>query len=373
MKVTSLKENLQRPLSVLSRYINTRPALPVLANILIEATDDGLTLSTTNLDVTVKARVQAKTEQTGQITVPARLLSELVATLPAGNIEFTTTDSQLNIASNTTEASLNTIPAADFPVLPAFNQENAVDIPLNLLNEVAQKVLFAAATDESRPVLTTLMLEPQAETLTFAATDGFRLSEAIKPANNLNLDTNKPLLLPAKIIGEMIRLGNDLQAEKLWIDITTQSNQIAMKVGEIEFFSKFIDAAYPEYKRIIPNEFVTTINAESEELLQAVKLASVFAKDAGSLIKFEVNPAAGELKIGAQSAALGQNHSTISITGEGEEISIAFNARFLLDALNAFTNGKLVIKFKGSLAPMLIQEPEKPDFRHIIMPIKVEG
>ena len=109
------------------------------------------------------------------------------------------------------------------------------------------------------------------------------------------------------------------------------------------------------------------------DLLQAVKLASVFAKDAGSLIKFEVNPASRELKIGAQSAALGQNHSTINISGDGEDIAIAFNARFLLDALNAFSNGKLVVKFKGPLAPMLIQEPEKPDFRHIIMPIKVEG
>ncbi len=373
MQVTSLKENLHRPLTVLSRYINTRPALPVLANILIEADQDGLVLSTTNLDVTVKARIAATTNQTGKITVPARLLSELVSTLPAGNIEFTATDTQLNVTSNTTEASLNTIPAADFPVLPAFNQQNAVDIPLNLLNEVAQKVLFAAASDESRPVLTTLMLQPQTDTLTFVATDGFRLSEAIKPANNLNLDTNKPLLLPAKIIGEMIRLGNDAQADKLWIDITTQSNQIAMKVGEIEFFSKFIDAAYPEYKRIIPNEFVTNIEVESEELLQAVKLASVFAKDAGSLIKFEVNPPTGELKVGAQSAALGQNHSTITITGEGEEMAIAFNARFLLDALNAFSNGKLVVKFKGPLSPMLIQEPDAPDFRHIIMPIKVEG
>src|SRR5690606_2710255 len=117
MKGTSLKENLHRPLSVLSRYINTRPALPVLANILIEASSEGLTLSTTNLDVTVKARVQANTEEPGQITVPARLLSELVNTLPAGNIQFTSTDTQLIIASNTTEASLNTIPAADFPVL----------------------------------------------------------------------------------------------------------------------------------------------------------------------------------------------------------------------------------------------------------------
>ena len=373
MKVTALKENLHRPLTVLSRYINTRPALPVLANILIEATEEGLILSTTNLDVTVKAKVLAKTEQAGQITVPARLLSELVATLPAGNIKFSSTDSQLILASSTTEASLNTIPAADFPVLPVFNQQDAVSIPLSLLNEVAQKVLFAAATDESRPVLTTLMLQPQTDNLTFVATDGFRLSEAVKTASNLNLDTNKPLLLPAKIMGEMIRLGNDMQADHLWIDITTQANQIAMKVGEIEFFSKFIDAAYPEYKRIIPTEFVSNLEVDSEDLLQAVKLASVFAKDAGSLIKFEVNPTSGELKIGAQSAALGQNHSTLSVAGDGEEMAIAFNARFLLDALNAFSNGKLLVKFKGPLAPMLIQEPDKSDFRHIIMPIKVEG
>lgn len=373
MKVTSLKENLHRPLTVLSRYINARPSLPVLSNILIEATDQGLTLSATNLDVTVKARIAAQTEQTGQITVPARLLSELVSTLPSGNINFSTNDSQLILSSGQAEASLNTIPAADFPVLPKFNQQNAISLPLNILNEISQKVLFAAATDETRPVLTTLMLQPQDDSIAFVATDGFRLSEAVKPSKQLDIELDKPLLLPAKIVAEMIKLGNDTQADTLWIDITTQSNQIAMKVGEIEFFSKLIDAAYPEYKRIIPTEFATTITIDSTEFLQAVKLASVFAKDAGSLIKFQVNPETGEFAVGAQSAALGQNQSTVKVEGEGETITTAFNAKFLLDALNAFSNGSLIIKFKNPLAPMLIQQPDATDFRHIIMPIKIDS
>ena len=212
MKITALKENLHRPLSLLSRYISSRPALPVLANILIEATENELVLSTTNLDVTVKAKIPAKIEQAGKITVPARLLSELVNTLPAGNITFSVNDTQLIVTSDATQASFNSIPAADFPVLPQFDQQNAIKLPLEVLNEISQKVLFAAATDESRPVLTTLMLQPQDQDIVFVSTDGFRLSEAIKPANKINYEADKPLLLPARIIGEMIKLGNDSQS-----------------------------------------------------------------------------------------------------------------------------------------------------------------
>lgn len=373
MKITALKENLHRPLLLLSRYISSRPALPVLANILIEATEDSVIFSATNLDVTVKANIPAKIEAPGKITVPARLLAELITTLPAGNITFSTTETQLEVSTGDSKAELNSIPAADYPVLPNFSQENAIQLPLSLLNTISQRILFAAATDEARPVLTTLMIDAQSDRIAFVSTDGFRLSEAIKAEKDLNIDINKPLLLPAKIIGEMIKLGNDSQAEKLWIDITTQSNQIAMKVGEVEFFSKLIDAEYPEYKRIIPNEFVTTISIDSEELLQAVKLSSVFAKEAGSLVKFTVNPELKNLTVTAQSASLGQNQTAVSCEVDGEEMVIAFNAKFLLDALNAFSNGKLQIKFKGPLAPMMIQDPTQPEYRHIIMPIKIDG
>jgi DNA polymerase III subunit beta len=197
MKAVALKENLHRPLTLLSRYISSRPALPVLANILIEATSEGLILSSTNLDVTVKSKIPAQVTEPGKITVPARLLAELVTTLPSGNVDFSTTETQLMLSSHETKAALNTISAADFPILPNYQQDNAIGIPLNLLQEVSQKVLFAAATDETRPVLTTLMLHPQADSIAFVSTDGFRLSEALKPAGQIKTEINKPLLLPA--------------------------------------------------------------------------------------------------------------------------------------------------------------------------------
>ena len=229
MKVTSLKENLHRPLSLVSRYVSSRPALPVLANILVEVSNDGLTLSATNLDITVRAHLPSKPQSFGKTTVPAKSFAEMVATLPAGKVILSAQDGQIELATDSTLASFNTIPAQDFPVLPIFNQDQALSLPLNVLKEVAEKVLFAAATDESRPVLTTLLLQPLGDQIAFVATDGFRLSEVTRPAHIINLAEHQRLLLPAKIIAELIKIGSEVHADTLWIDVASQTTQIAPK------------------------------------------------------------------------------------------------------------------------------------------------
>ena len=355
---------------MLSRYVSSRPALPVLANILIDAQADNVTLSATNLDVTVKAHIGATIEDPGSITVPARLLNDVMSNLPAGKITVSTNENQCQIQSEKTTSTLNTIPAADFPTLPSFNQDQAIKLPLKVLRDVAEKVLFAAATDESRPVLTNLLLQPQDGQLALVATDGFRLSEVIQPAGDAEILRDHQLMLPARLISEILRLSDGEQ--DLFIDLTTQNNQVGMRVGNIECFSKLVDAAYPPYLRIIPTDFVTTVDVEQEELSQAIKVASIFARDSGALIRLNVQPAEGILTVSAQSATLGQNQSTVSAQGSGEEMPIAFNARYLSDALNAFGSGPIRLSLKSDTAPMMFTRPSQSNFRHIVMPIKVE-
>jgi DNA polymerase-3 subunit beta len=370
MNITILKENLQPLLALTSRYVSTRPALPVLANILMETQDDNITISATNLDITVKATLPAHIAEHGKLTLPARPFAEILNQLPAGEIKLFSDQEVLKLESRGTEATFATIPAIDFPVLPRFDQAHATSFPFYLLQEVGEKVLFAAATDESRPVLTSLLIRQTNDGMTVVATDGFRLSE-VKITAQPNGQAAADLLLPARVIGELTKIATD-QTKELWIDMSTQANQVALKVGQVEFFSKLIDAAYPDYTRIIPTDFMTHVIIDREELIQAVKIAMVFARDAGSLIKLTVDPARSQMDISAQSANLGQNHTSIAVKGAGQELVTAFNSRFLIDALSAFKNDQLRLDFKAPLAPMLITTPDQPGFRHIVMPIKID-
>jgi DNA polymerase-3 subunit beta len=372
MKVSTLQSTLHQPLSLLSRYVSSRPALPVLANILVETQTDTLVLSATNLDVTIKAHLPATIEEPGVTTIPARLLNEVIGMLPSGQVSLATRDTICVIQSDNTSSDLNTIPPQDFPTLPSFSPDQALKLPLKVLRDVAEKVLFAAATDESRPVLTNLLLKPQDGKIALVATDGFRLSEVIQPAGDYTLTADKQLLLPARLISEMLRLS-DGQQQELFIDLTSQANQIGMRVGQVECFSKLVDATYPPYLRIIPTDFTTTVEAQQEELLQAIKIASVFTKDSGALIKLQIQPLASSVIVSAQSSSLGQNQSTVTVKGSGEDQFIAFNARYLLDALNAFGPGPITLSLKGESAPMMLTRADQPSFRHIIMPIKVDS
>lgn len=372
MKFTTTQQALHQPLSLLSRYVSARPALPVLANILVEVTPEGVTFSATNLDVTIKAAIPATVDQPGLTTLPARLLNEVISTLPAGDITLSSDDTQCTIQSANTNSSLNTIPPQDFPTLPAFNADKAFTLPMAVFKQVAEKVLFAAATDEARPVLTNLLLQPQDGQLALVATDGFRLSEVMQPLKGISLPEDRQLLLPARLISEMLRLADGQQTD-LQIDVTSQTNQIGMKVGAIACFSKLINAAYPPYSRIIPSEFVTTVQVDQAELSQAIKVASVFAKDSGALIKMHIQPLSNNLVISAQSSSLGQNQSTVSAKGSGEDQLIAFNARYVLEGLGAFSSGELILSIKGEDAPMMVTSDSQPGFKHIIMPIKVDN
>jgi DNA polymerase-3 subunit beta len=370
MKFTTTQSALHQPLSVLSRYVSARPALPVLANILIEALDDQVTLSATNLDVTIKARIPATIEQTGSTTIPARLLNEVIGSLPGGDITLTAKDNTCTISSANTNSDVNTISPQDFPTLPVFDTNKALTLPLKLLKDVSEKVLFAAATDESRPVLTNLLLKPQDGKIALVATDGFRLSEVVQDALNSSIPDDRQLLLPARLVNEMLRLSDGQQ--ELQIDLTSQTNQIGMQVGQVACFSKLVDAAYPPYLRIIPTDFTATIEVEQSEFLQAVKIASVFAKDSGALIKIQVQPLTESLTISAQSVSAGNSQSTVPAKGSGEDQFIAFNAKYILDALSAFGEGPLTISLKGESAPMMITRASIPGFRHIVMTIKVD-
>jgi DNA polymerase-3 subunit beta len=372
MEISCLKENLQRPVSLLSKYVSSRPALPVLANILIEVTDQRIILSATNLEVTIKSTVPADIKIDGRITVQARPLAELVNILPQGPVTLLEEQDQLIVTSGRTSSSFPTITAQDFPALPSFSQAEATGFPLDLLREIAEKVLFAAATDESRPVLTCLLIKQTTENLVFVATDGFRLSEMILPVPDMPPLIGQLLLLPAKIIAELIRLGAEIGAKELWIDTASQTNQVALKVGDVECYSKLIEATYPDYTRIIPTEYSASISLEREALLQAVKLAMVFAKEAGSLIKCDIQPQAGEMVVYAQSANIGQNHTSIPIQGTGEDMVIACNSRFIIEALNALKETEIRLDCKGPLAPIVLTSPNLPNFRHLIMPIKTD-
>lgn len=370
MRFLILQQDLLPSLQAVSRSVGVRASLPVLANILIQTENGKLKFSATNLEIGVIKRVNAQVEQEGEITVPAKTFLEIVSSLVGSNLEIEALGEQLRISTKSFNATLNGISAAEFPSIP-LSSENSIMISSKLLQKTLPQITFAAATDEGRPVLTGILTEIKDSSLELVATDGFRLAHK-KASIDGNPENPFRVLIPKRTFEEIVRLiAEDLgeEGEKVEVSTSENQNQMVFKIGQTQLSSRLIEGQFPSWDKIIPAEFKNRSVLDRQELLKALKLASVFAKDAANVVKLQT--ATNQLKLSSEAKELGQQQTEVEAQTEGEEIVIAFNSKFLIDALSAVASPQVSIEFSGNLSPALIKPIGEEGLEYVVMPIRL--
>lgn len=381
MDATCLQEQLQRALALASRAVAAKTALPVLGNVYLKTVDGRLRLAATNLEIGITTFVEASIAEEGEVTVDARLLSEFVNTLPSGPLRLRVEPGRFNLQVESGEgkhaikAGINGLDPDDFPVIPSLDGEafTAVVDPQSL-REMIGLVEFAAASDESRPVLAGVLARFEGDTLTLAAADGFRL--AVKQGSLLEPVPEKlDIVLPARAMRELARLLGD-RTEPVRLAITPNRSQLLVRVDDTEFMSRLIDGSFPDYRQIVPRDFSTRLEVGRDTLLHAVRRASYFARDNNDVVRLAVSQAEEEsepglLEVSANAAERGSSQSFVDAVVRGPETQIAFNARYLVDVLSVLRQGQVTIGMNGSNQAGVVRLPDGDDYAHVIMPMVI--
>jgi DNA polymerase-3 subunit beta len=373
MKVSCLQENLAKGLSVVGRAVSPRSTLPVLGNVLL-ATDAGrLKLSATNLEVGINCWIGAKVEEEGAITVPARTFIDLVNALPPDRVdmELVVRTQTLNLRASRSEANIKGIDAQEFPIVPVPEGEGGIPIEPDVLRTTIEQVAFAAATDESRPILTGVLAKFEDTQLTLAAADGFRLSVRI-----VSLPQPVPdpfsIIIPARALVELGRISGE-QQEPVVITVTPTRNQVLFQLTDIVLVSQLIDGNFPDYRQIIPGDHTTRTVMDTAAFLKACKTALIFARDAAHITRLHVKPgselAPGHVIVSATSAETGDDVSEIDASIEGEEIEIAFNVKYMIDVLSVAGTPQVALDTTMPSSPGVVRPVGDVDFTHVIMPM----
>lgn len=373
MKVSCLQENLARGLQIAGRAVSTRGSLPILGNVLLRTESGRLKLTATNLEVGINVWVPAKVDDEGSITVPAKLFTDFVNSLPPGPAELSLNvrTKTVHLRSGPYEANFKGMDAEEFPIIPAAPEKPTTRLTRSTLRRMIGEVAFVATTDDSRPVLTGVLTTFDADTVTMVAADPYRLSVRTAPLMQ-RVESKVEAIIPARSLQEVQRIIDDSE-DPVDIFVTPNGSQIIFHTDEADLVSRVIEGQFPNYRQVIPSgKAATRIVVQREELLQATRLASLFARDSANMLRFQVDAAAQPpLVISANAAEVGDNTAKVDATVEGQNTTIAFNSKFIADALGSLTASEVSLELGGPLAPGVVRIVGDDSYLHVVMPLRI--
>ena len=377
MKVSVLQENLAHGLSIVSRAVAPRTTLPVLANVLV-ATDEGrLRLSATNLEIGITCWIGAKISEEGSTTVPARTFSDLVSTLPDGQVDMdlVVQTQTLHVRSGASNTDIKCIDAQEFPPMPVPDLADGVEFNVSELREMIKQVVFAASSDEARPVLTGVLLTVEDNLVTMAAADGFRLSVRTAELSD-ELAQSLKAIIPARALNELARIAGDNDAT-VTMTLPQGRGQVIFRTNDVELTSQLIEGNFPDFEQIIPGGHNTRTVISSAAFLKACKQAEIFARDGSHIARLNIIPGdelqPGSVEISAQSEETGSSEAVVEATIEGQPVLIAFNVRYLREVLDVVGTPNVALETTAAAAPGLIRPMGDDGFLHVIMPMHLGG
>lgn len=375
MRATCLQENLARGLAIVNRAVATRTTLPILSNILIETEGSRLKLSATNLEIGINCWIGARVDEEGSTTVPARLLTDFVNSLPTEHITMALNQKSqtLSVTSDRFQAEIKGIDPSDFPILPSVDQGTRFSLDSAKLKQMIGQVTIASATDESRPILTGVLtvLDPDAGRITMAAADGFRLS-VCHDELDASLEGRISVIIPARALLELSRISSD-EDDRVEVAITDNRNQILFRLKDVDLVSQLIDGTFPDYEKIVPTAHTTRAVVNAKAMHNAVRLASFFARDAANIVRLKLvagaEPQPGTIIVSAQAAEVGGNQTELEASIDGEPVEIAFNAKYMLDVLNVVGADQFALEMTTQSSPGTFRPVSDANFTHVVMPM----
>ena len=376
MHVVCLQENLSRGLGIVGRAVATRSTLPITSHVLLETDGGRLKLAATDLSIALTCWVGAQVEEEGSITVPSRLITEFVGSLPSAPIDLVLTprSRQVRLSCARNEANMSGLDAEDFPPFPVVEGGPSIELDPEALRRAITQVVFAAATDDSRPVLTGVHTLSEGSTLTLAAADGFRLA-----VRKIELAKEAPgrteIIIPARALQELGRLLSDT-TEPVTMLVNEAHTQVMFRLPDIEMKAQLVQGTFPNYNQLIPETSTTRASVSAAEFLREVRIASIFARDGSGIVRLQITTgsagAPGRLIISARAEEIGDNQGEIDTTVEGEESKIAFNGRYLQEVLSVLDAGQVVLETTGPSSPGVLRPAGAEGYLHVVMPMFVQ-
>lgn len=365
MELSLTQENFARALNAVGRVASTKTQLPILSNILLRTDGNRLLVAATNLEIATTQYIGAKIIKPGAITVPARLISEFVSSLPKGTIELKVVGENIQISSGKYRSTINGVIADDFPELPTLNENDSVSYSINTeeFKQAVSQTIITASSDSTRPVLTGVYWHSHEGWIYLAATDGYRLSER----RLVETKSEVAAIIPTQTLQEVLRTIVD---DSETIDILFDESQVRFRINDAEVISRLVDGNFPDYRQLIPAQSDITATMNKSEFTRVTKVSGLFARESGGSVTVTVDSDAKTVSLHSIASELGENTSELDadVTGSGQ---VTLNSRYLTEALGVIDADTISFSFSGKLSPVILKSTTKnTNYYHVIMPLK---
>lgn len=366
MKILCSKDSLLTGVNTVQRAVSNKNNLPILQGILLKAETQFLHFAATDLEMGIRCQVNAQVIEEGHIVVPAKLFSEIVRKLPDTTISLILNDESLTIEYYNSVITIKGFDPEEFPLLPDLFDPISFTLPTDLFKNMIRQTVFACALEESRPVFTGILMQIENQTIRLVATDTHRLAYKVAEIPNEN-ELEFSGIIPAKTMSEIYRLLKD---EEESLNISFNEAQVAFQFGTVNFISRLIDGQFPNYKQVIPKNCETKTHVSVREFMEAVERASLLARDGSigaNIVRLKID--SSSLKI-EQASEIGKISEQVVVDTEGNEVSIAFNSKFLLDVLRVAECDEIVFELSGSYSPGVIKPINDPNYLCLVLPVR---
>lgn len=374
-KVTVQKEAFAGSLAMVGRAVGSHSHLPILANVLLASDEGQLRLSATDLTVGITVWMDANMDGSLALTLPARTLTDVVNALSESEVHFSVNGKpEAALKSGSFKGVVKGNEASEFPSIPVFDVSQGISFDASTLKEMIQSVAFAASVDDSRPVLAGVLLMLNEQSLAMAATDGFRL--AVRSTDMSTRVGKKQVIVPAAALKELSRILGSTKCARVTLYMPPSGSQVVLRCENVQLVSQLIDGRFPDYQVIVPKSYKTRTVVARSELLKACKQAGIMARAGSNVVRFQLKPGGentGKVIVLAEADETGESEIELDATVEGPELEIAFNVKFLQDALEAIETKTIVIETNTHKTPAVIRPAGEENYTYVLMPMHIDG
>jgi DNA polymerase-3 subunit beta len=370
MEIICNTQKLKEVLEYAERVVTRHLTLPILNNFLIKTDKNGVTISSTNLEIGVSSWFACKVVKEGEITVPAKIFYGIISSLGSDKVFLEIKkENILNISTDNYKANLKGESANDFPIIPKLKKENKISVNSRIFCRSLSQVVSFVSNSETRPEITGVLVykEKGEKEIKVVATDSFRLGEKSIKTEDSSKDFEFSVIIPSKTATEIIRIFSEMEGE---LNLIIEKNQICAELNRTEIVSRLIEGNYPDYKRLIPSSFNMQVNIKRDEFLRTLKLVSLFSNRVNDIGLVFTKGKDQKVRVYATDSDLGENSSELVIEMKGEDIEVRFNWRYLADGVSGMNSEIVILNFIDESKPCLIKSPQDNTFVYIVMPIR---